>query len=78
MESCGIGQISAYTGKLDEPPPRTSKTSLQNTLCKTKEVQKIKILVSEKQYPKDDFFLRKLLMGLAVESFHCCIYIQSL
>ncbi len=34
-----------------------------NTLCKTKEVYRIKILVSEEQYPKDVFFLKNLLMG---------------
>ena len=46
-------------------PPKT----VFNTLCKTKEVHRINILVSEKQYPKDLFFLRRLLMGLAVKSF---------
>ncbi len=50
-----ICQESIYTCKLYELPPGTSKKAF-NTLCDTNEVQKIKILVSEKQYPKDVSF----------------------
>ncbi len=49
-----------------------------NTLCKTKEEHRNKILVSKKEYPKDISLLRKFLMGLEVKSLNCCICIQSL
>ena len=62
-----IGQESTFTCKLKELPPGTSK-KVFNTLFKTKKIQKIKIIVYEKQYTKDVFFLRRLLMGLIATS----------
>ena len=60
-----------------ELPPGSSKRS--STLCaRQRKCKSIKKLVSEKHYPKNVFFLRKLLMGLAVESFKCHICIQFL
>ena len=51
LKHCNIGQVSAYTCKLHELPPGTSRWS--SSLCTIKgRAQSHKIFVSQKQYPK--------------------------
>ena len=68
---CDIYQLFTSTCKLYELPPGTSKGL--HHFVQDKKYIGIKILVSEKSYPKGVFLLRKFLMGLAVESFNCHI-----
>jgi hypothetical protein len=58
VEACDIGQVAAYMYKLFELPLGTSKRS--SSFCAIqRKYRSHKILVYEKQYSKDIFFLEK-------------------